>query len=121
MCALKAIKPLKQLFLFYRSIFKKEQYVVAMPAHADYLDFPWMVRKLIKKNKKEGPNRVCSSLTKVGKFELSGVADEQVLWFQVAVQDVPLVDVGQASQQLEEEELEEETRDDHGSGPMCYS
>lgn len=45
-------------------------------------------------------------LTKVSEFELSSVADEQVLWFQVAVKDVPLVDVGQASQQLEQEQLE---------------
>lgn len=48
---------------------------------------------------------MCSLLTKVSKFELSSVADEQVLWFQVTVKDVPLVDVGQASQQLEQEEL----------------
>lgn len=47
-----------------------------------------------------------SLLTKVSEFELSSVADEQVLWFQVAVKDVPLVDVGQASQQLEQEQLE---------------
>lgn len=45
-------------------------------------------------------------LTKVSEFELSSVADEQVLWFQVTVKDVPLVDVGQASQQLEQEQLE---------------
>lgn len=45
-------------------------------------------------------------LTKVSEFQLSSVADEQVLWFQVAVKDVPLVDVGQASQQLEQEQLE---------------
>lgn len=46
-------------------------------------------------------------LTEVSKFELSGVADEQVLWFQVAVKDVSLVNVGQPSQQLEEEQLED--------------
>lgn len=49
---------------------------------------------------------MCSLLTKVSEFELSSVADEQVLRFQVAVKDVPLVDVGQASQQLEQEKLE---------------
>ena len=49
---------------------------------------------------------MCSLLTKVSKFELSSVADEQVLWFQVTVKDVPLVDVGQASQQLVQEQLE---------------
>ena len=37
-------------------------------------------------------------LTKVCEFELSSVADEQVLWFQVTVKDVPLVDVGQTSE-----------------------
>lgn len=47
-----------------------------------------------------------SLLTEVSEFELSSVADEQVLWFQVAVKDVPLVDVGQASQQLEQEQLQ---------------
>lgn len=47
-----------------------------------------------------------SLLTEVSELELSSVADEQVLWFQVAVKDVPLVDVGQASQQLEQEQLE---------------
>lgn len=51
-----------------------------------------------------------SLLTKVSEFELSSVADEQVLWFQVAVKDVPLVDVGQASQQLEQEQLENMSR-----------
>lgn len=63
------------------------------------------------------------SLTKVSKFEFSGVTDEQVLWFQVAVKDVPLVDVGQASQQLEEEQLKDsrgERKENHGSGLMCY-
>lgn len=37
-------------------------------------------------------------LTKVSEFQLSSVTDEQVLWFQVTMKDVPLVDVGQASQ-----------------------
>lgn len=46
-------------------------------------------------------------LTEVSKFELPGVADEQVLWLQVAVKDVPLVDVGQTPQQLVEEQLED--------------
>lgn len=45
-------------------------------------------------------------LTKVGEFQLSSVANEEVLGFQVAVKNVPLVDVGQTSQQLEQEELE---------------
>lgn len=44
-------------------------------------------------------------LTKVSKFELSGVTNEEVLGFQVAVKNVPLVDVWQTSQQLEKEEL----------------
>lgn len=45
-------------------------------------------------------------LTKVGEFQLSSVANEEVLGFQVTVKNVPLVDVGQTSQQLEQEELE---------------
>lgn len=49
-------------------------------------------------------------LTKVSQLELSSVADQQVLRLQVAVQDVPLVDVGQASQQLEQEELRGEEK-----------
>ena len=46
-----------------------------------------------------------ANLTKVSKFELSSVADEEVLWFQVSVKNVPLVDIGQASQQLKQEQL----------------
>lgn len=37
-------------------------------------------------------------LTKVGQFELACVADEQVLWFQVPVKDVALMDVRQTPQ-----------------------
>lgn len=39
-----------------------------------------------------------STLTEVSEFELSSVADEQVLWFQVTVKDVPLMDVRQPSE-----------------------
>lgn len=49
-------------------------------------------------------------LTKISQFELSGVTDEKVLWFQVTMEDVPLMDVRQASQQLEEEKLKKKTQ-----------
>lgn len=45
--------------------------------------------------------------TEVCQLELARVADEQVLRLQVAVQDVALVDVGEASQQLEQQQLQE--------------
>lgn len=60
-----------------------------------------------------------SLLTEVSEFELSSVADEQVLWLQVAVKDVPLVDVGQASQQLEQEQLEN-TSEEKGKALYFY-
>lgn len=43
--------------------------------------------------------------TEVGQFEFSSVRDEQVLRLEVTVQDIPLVDVGQTSQQLVQEQL----------------
>lgn len=45
-------------------------------------------------------------LTKVGQLELSEVADQQVLGLQVPVEDPAAVDVAEAAQQLEHEDLE---------------
>lgn len=44
-------------------------------------------------------------LTKVSQFELSAVVDEQVLGFEVSVEDFAAVAVVEATQQLEQEEL----------------
>jgi hypothetical protein len=44
-------------------------------------------------------------LTKVSQFELSAVVDEQVLGFEVSVEDFAAVAVVEAAQQLEQEEL----------------
>lgn len=49
-----------------------------------------------------------SFLTKVGQLEFSKVADEQVLRFQVSVEDPPTVDVAKSSDQLKQEDLEEQ-------------
>lgn len=46
-------------------------------------------------------------LTKISKFEFSNTADEQVLRFEIAVQNVAAMDICQATQQLKEEELKE--------------
>lgn len=46
--------------------------------------------------------------TKVGQFEFSQVADEQVLRLQVSVEDPPAVDVAETSQQLEHEDLQQD-------------
>lgn len=43
--------------------------------------------------------------TKVGQLELPSLVDQQVLGLQVSVENLPLVAVGQTSQQLEQEEL----------------
>lgn len=47
------------------------------------------------------------SPTEVGQLQLPSVVDEQVLRFQVPVEDFPLVAVGETSQQLEHEDLED--------------
>jgi len=43
-------------------------------------------------------------LTEVGEFQLADLADEQILRLEIAVEDLALVDVGEAAQQLEQEE-----------------
>jgi hypothetical protein len=43
-------------------------------------------------------------LTEIGQFQLANLADEQILGFQIPVQDLAFVDVRQASQQLEQKE-----------------
>lgn len=50
--------------------------------------------------------------TKVGQFEFSSVVDEQVLRLQVSVKNFPSVAVSQASQDLEEENLEKDVSDE---------
>lgn len=52
-------------------------------------------------------------VTEVSQFELPQVADEQVLGFEVPVQDPPTVDVGQTPQQLEHEDLMDTQTDRH--------
>lgn len=47
-------------------------------------------------------------LTKISQLEFSKVADEQVLRFQVSVEDPPAVDVAKSSDQLKQEDLEEQ-------------
>jgi len=46
--------------------------------------------------------------TKVSQFEFSSVIDEQILGLQVSVENFPPVTVGQASQDLEQKNLEKE-------------
>lgn len=46
--------------------------------------------------------------TEVGQFQLPSVVDEQILRFQVPVEDLPLVTVGETTQQLEHENLQDE-------------
>lgn len=48
------------------------------------------------------------ALTEVSQFQLSPLANEQVLRFQVTVQDFAAVAVGKAPEQLEHENLREE-------------
>lgn len=43
--------------------------------------------------------------TKVGQLELSTLVDQQVLGFQVSVEDLPPMTVRQAAKQLEKKEL----------------
>ena len=45
-----------------------------------------------------------SKYTKVGEFEFSDLADEQVLWLEVAVEYLASMDVGKAAQELEQKE-----------------
>ena len=52
-----------------------------------------------------GGHRLGARQTKVGQLQFAQLVDEQVLWFQVAVQDPVLVAVGQAAQQLKQEQL----------------
>ena len=55
----------------------------------------------------EQPAGGAALLTEVGQLELSQVADEQVVRLQVSVQDPAAVDVAEASQQLEHEDLQQ--------------
>ena len=48
------------------------------------------------------------ALTEVSQLQLPPLANEQVLWFQVPVQDLAAVAVGKAPEQLEHENLWEE-------------
>lgn len=54
-----------------------------------------------------GPRRPEGRLTKISQFELSQVTEEQVLRFQVPVENTLVVDVCQAPQKLKHEKLEE--------------
>ena len=45
-----------------------------------------------------------ASETEIGQFEFANFADEQILWLQVAVEDLALVHVAETAQQLEEKE-----------------
>lgn len=48
------------------------------------------------------------ALTKVSQLQLPPLTNEQVLWFQISVQDLAAVAVGKAPEQLEHENLREE-------------
>jgi hypothetical protein len=48
-----------------------------------------------------------ASETKIGQFELPLAVDEQVWWLQITVQDTVVMAVGNASQELVEETLED--------------
>ena len=53
----------------------------------------------------------CVCHTKVSQFELSFVVDEQVLRFEISVEDFSPVAVRQPSQQLEQKDLRERERE----------
>ncbi len=56
--------------------------------------------------RREGVRRdgLGASETEIGQFEFANFADEQILWLQVAVEDLALVHVAETAQQLEEKE-----------------
>lgn len=56
-----------------------------------------------------------SVLTEVGKLQLPPLVDEQVLGFQVPVQDLAAVAVGKAPEQLEHENLGQEGAEESGN------
>lgn len=48
--------------------------------------------------------------TKISQFQFTTLTDQQVLRFEVSVQDEALMDVGQTSQQLEQKKLDTHRR-----------